>query len=184
MGVLSTRAAGSRDEGFSLVEVLVSMGILAVALLSLAGVFTMSLARASNASADIIAKEQASQAIESIFAGRDSGRLQWTDLQNVAQGGIFKDGLQDVVDTGADRISNTTDDGTTIVTIRKPGPDGNLGNSDDLIVSLTNYKRQVLITASTSSADTLRQVKVIIEYTVSGFKRRFEMVSYISSYGS
>jgi Tfp pilus assembly protein PilV len=184
MGVLSTRAVGSREEGFSLAEVLVSMGILAVALLSLAGVFTMSLARASNASADIIAKEAASQAIESIFAGRDSGRLPWASLQNVAAGGIFRDGLQNIVDPGADRICNTTDDGTTIVTIRKPGPDGNLGNSDDQIVALANYKRQVLITASTTSADTLRQVKVIIEYTVSGFKRHFEMVSYISSYGS
>jgi prepilin-type N-terminal cleavage/methylation domain-containing protein len=175
---------GTRDEGFSLAEVMVSMGILSVALLSLAGVFTMSLSRASNASADIIAKEQATQAIESIFAGRDSGRLRWADLQNVANGGIFQNGPQSVVDPGADRICNTTDDGTTVVTIRKPGPNGNLGDSDDQVVALKNYTREVQITASASSADTLRQVKVIIEYTVSGFKRHFEMVSYISSYGS
>jgi prepilin-type N-terminal cleavage/methylation domain-containing protein len=175
----------ARDEaGFSLVEVLVAMGILAVALLSLAGVFTMALARASNAGADVIAKEQASQAIESIFAGRDSGRLQWTQLQNVAAGGIFADGFTNIVDPGADRICNTTDDGTTIVTVRKPGPNGNLGDADDQIVALSNYQRKVQITASTTSADTLRQVKVIIEYTVSGMKRHFEMVSYISSYGS
>lgn len=179
------RQLAARDEaGFSLVEVLVSMGILAVALLSLAGVFTMTLSRASNTSADVTAKELASQAIESIFAGRDSGRLKWADLQNVASGGIFVDAATNIVDPGNDRICNTTDDGTTIVTVRKPGPNGNLGDSDDQIVALSNYTRQVQITASTTSADTLRQVKVIIEYTVSGFKRHFEMVSYISSYGS
>jgi prepilin-type N-terminal cleavage/methylation domain-containing protein len=176
----------SHEQGFSLVEVLVAMGILAVALLSLAGVFTTMLARASNTSADIIAKEQATQAIEAIFAARDSRRLTWTQLQNTNNGGIFTVGFTNLVSTGADRIPNTSDDGdnTTIMTVRKPGPNGNLGDADDLIVPLTNYQRQIAITASASSADTLRQVAVTIRYTVSGFQRQFTMTSFISSYGS
>jgi prepilin-type N-terminal cleavage/methylation domain-containing protein len=184
MGVLSRE---TREEGFSLVEVLVAMGILAVSLLSLAGVFTMALARSTSASSDIIAKEQATQAIEAIFAARDSGRLQWAQLQNdTTSPGVFKTGFQNLVNTGADRIPNTADDGddTTIMTIRKPGPDGNLGNSDDQIVSLKNFQRQVTITNSTTSADTLRQITVTIQYTVSGVTRSFRMTSYISSYGS
>jgi prepilin-type N-terminal cleavage/methylation domain-containing protein len=176
----------TRDQGFSLAEVLVAMGILSVSLLSLAGVFTMALSRASNTSADVIAKEQASQAIEAIFAARDSGRLSWAQLQNTTNGGIFVTGFTNLVSTGNDRIPNTSDDGdsTTIMTVRKPGPDGNLGTSDDQIIALTNYERQVAITASTTSADTLRQITVTIRYTVSGIQRVFTMTSYISSYGS
>lgn len=178
-------AAGSRrDDGFTLVETIVALGILAASLLTLAGIFTAALARASSASADVIAKEQATQAIESIFAGRDTGRLQWADLNNVANGGIFKDGAQPLVGCGADRMCNTTDDDSTGVTVTKPGPDGQLGTSDDITTGLVNYTREVRITASTTSADTLREVRVIIEYTVNGFKRHFEMASYISSYGS
>jgi prepilin-type N-terminal cleavage/methylation domain-containing protein len=176
----------TRAEGFSLVEVLVAMGILAVALLSLAGVFTMALSRATSSSSDVIAKEQASQAIEAIFAARDSGRLTWAQLQNDSAGGIFKTGYQNLVFTGADRIPNTADDGddTTIMSVRKPGPNGNLGDSDDQIIVLTNYQRQIAITASASSADTLRQITVTIKYMVSGIQRTFTMTSFISSYGS
>ena len=183
MGVLSRDA---REEGFSLVEVLVAMGILAVSLLSLAGVFTMALLRSSNTSADIIAKEQATQAIEAIFAARDSGRLQWTQLQNTNNGGVFTVGFTNLVSTGADRIPNTADDGdnTTIMTVTKPGPNGNLGDSDDQVETLMNYQRQIAITASASSADTLRQITVTIKYTASGITRTYTMTSYISSYGS
>jgi prepilin-type N-terminal cleavage/methylation domain-containing protein len=195
MGVLATRAAAvpphvppseTGERGFSLAEVMVSMGILAVALLSLAGVFTTTLARASNASYDMVAKEQATQAIESIFAGRDSGRLTWVNLQNVANGGIFKDGAQALIDPGVDRISNTTDDDATKpTTLTKPGPNGNLGDADDIVSSLANFTREVRISAAPgNSGDTLREIRVIVEYNVSGFKRHFEMVSYISSYGS
>jgi prepilin-type N-terminal cleavage/methylation domain-containing protein len=174
----------ARDQGFSLAEVMVAMGILAVSLLSMAGVFTMALSRASNTSADVIAKEQASQTIEAIFAARDSGRLAWSQLQNTGTGGIFVTGFTGLVDTGADRIPNTSDDGTTVMQVRKPGPNGNLGDADDEIITLSNYQRQVAITASASSADTLRQITVTIRYTVSGIQRTFTMTSYISSYGS
>jgi Tfp pilus assembly protein PilV len=176
----------TRDEGFSLAEVMVALGILTTAMLALAGVFTMALSRATNSSADVVAKEQASQAIEAIFAARDSGRLAWANLQNDSAGGVFKTGFQSLVSTGADRIPNTADDGdsTTIMTVRKPGPNGNLGDSDDIITPLVNYQRQIAITASASSADTLRQITVTIRYTVSGITRTFTMTSYISSYGS
>jgi type II secretory pathway pseudopilin PulG len=193
VGVLATGNArapreartASSEAGFSLVEVLISVLVLVVALLSLAGVFTMSLARTTTASADVIAKEQASEAIEGIFAARDAGRLTWTQLNNEASGGIFKDGLQDLIDPGPDRIPNTTDDDKdTKVTITKPGPNGNLGDADDKIMPLVTYKREVKIVPSKTSADTLREIHVIMEYSASGFKRHYEMVSYISKYGS
>jgi prepilin-type N-terminal cleavage/methylation domain-containing protein len=184
MGVLTQRS-GADERGFSLAEVMVALGILCMGLLALAGVFTIELSRMTTSSWDIVAKEQATQALESVFAARDAGRLKWTDLQNTSTGGIFAVGPKSLIDPGPDAINNTgDDDASKPLQVREPGPNGNLGDSDDKLVSLATYTREVKITPVAGSADTLREVRVIIEYTVSGLKRHFEVASYISSYAS
>lgn len=180
------RDRGAR--GFSLVEVLVALSLLAVGLLTLAAVFAASLQRMTAASWDIIAKEKASEAIENILAARDAGRLQWNQIQNVGSGaGVFKTGEQALVDPGPDRLVQTADDLTnTPMQLRRPGPNGNLGDGDDEIMNLNGiFTRQIVIsTVSGTTGNTLREIRVIVKYKVSGIQRTFQMSSYVSSYNS
>ncbi len=86
---LGTAARKTGQEGFSVVEVLAAVSLLAVGLLSLAGVFTMALGRMTTATWDILAKEKASETIENMLAARDAGRLPFASINNVGNGGIF-----------------------------------------------------------------------------------------------
>jgi prepilin-type N-terminal cleavage/methylation domain-containing protein len=182
MELLKTRKTRG-DEGFSLVETMVALALLAIGLLSLAGVFTMSLARMTGASWDILAKEKASEAIENILAARDSGRLSWAQINNVGNGGVFVAGEQALIAPGNDRLIGTGDDNAADPeTVRRPGPNGIIdGGGDDEVVTLGNFTRQIVI-SSVPPGDTLRQIRVIIRYTSAGLKRQIEMSSYVSSF--
>ena len=181
MALLKARKAG--EEGFSLVETMVALSLLAIGLLSLAGVFTMSVARMTGASWDILAKEKASEAIENILAARDSGRLSWAQINNTGNAGVFVAGPQPLIDPGTDRLIGTADDDTTRPDfVMRPGPNGTIdGGGDDETVVLGNFTREIVIT-SVPPGDTLRQIRVIIRYKSAGLARQIEMSSYVSSF--
>lgn len=171
------------EEGFSLVETLVALSLLAVGLLSLAGVFTVSLARMTGASWDVLAKEKASETIENILAARDGGRLTFAQINNVANNGVFVAGQQALVAPGVDRLIGTVDDDAANPdTVVRPGANGIIdGGGDDETIPLALFTREIVIT-SVPPGDTLRQVRVIIRYRVSGIQRQVEMSSYVSSF--
>ena len=77
------------QQGFTILEVIIAMGVLSVGLLSLVGVFAAGLQRVGASSNQLIAREKAREAIESVHAARDTGRLSWGNIRNVADGGIF-----------------------------------------------------------------------------------------------
>jgi prepilin-type N-terminal cleavage/methylation domain-containing protein len=87
--------------GFSLIELMVSMGILTVGVLSLAGALTAGVRAISGSSARLIAREKAREAIESVHAARDTGQLSWNNIRNVPDGGIFLSGPQPLRQAGA-----------------------------------------------------------------------------------
>src|SRR3954451_10127999 len=141
-----------RDQsGFSLIETIVAMGILATGLLGLAGVFTMGMAHLATSSANLIAREKAREAIESVHTARDTQTIKWCQIYNVSStrtsdcddqpAGVFLDGAQGVKAPGADGLVNTADDGAVA---KLPGPDGLLGTTDD--VTLSNFTRTIVIT--------------------------------------
>jgi prepilin-type N-terminal cleavage/methylation domain-containing protein len=173
--------------GFSLVEVMVSLAILAFGLLSLASIFAAGINKASASSADVLAKEKATEAVENVFTLRDTGLLPWSAVRNVTGvgygGGVFLDGPQSLRAPGADGLVGTADDGA-VLTIRRPGADGQLGNADDEIVPLTTYTREIQITRAPQPAglDTLRQIRVIVTYNVAGQTRTYTVTTFISSY--
>jgi hypothetical protein len=189
MGELMTarsRARLASSEGFSLLEAIISTGILATGLLTLAGYMAYGLAYVSGSSFALLAREKAREAVESVHTARDTGRLTWTKIQNEAQGGVFKDDFTDLKTPGLDGLVNTADDGA-IEELRTPGVDGLLGNTDDLRQSLTNFKRKVAITSllrdGTSVVNpNLRQITVTIKYTVNGIERSYVITTYVSSY--
>jgi prepilin-type N-terminal cleavage/methylation domain-containing protein len=185
MRVLSRRRP-ERADGFSLIEVMVAMMVLSVALLSLVGVFTMSLQRMRASTPMVIAREKAREAIESVHAARDTGEFAWNTILNASDDGVFLNGPQPIRLPGLDGLVNTADDGE-IEKMVKPGADGILSTSDDEVVVLNDFTRQIAISPLTLDGTTtenpnLREVTVTVRYKVDNAWRTYRLVSYISSY--
>jgi type IV pilus modification protein PilV len=176
------------ERGFTLIEVIIAMVVLTVGLLSLVGVLTIGLRRVSSSSNQLIAREKAREAVESVHAARDTGRLSWPNIRNVADGGIFLAGEQDLRQPGDDGVVNTADDDDAdMETIVKPGPDGILGSDDDEILPLTEFQREVRIeTLNYPGTDdvnpNLRQITVNIRYRVDDAWRTYTLTTYVSSF--
>jgi prepilin-type N-terminal cleavage/methylation domain-containing protein len=175
-----------QDRGFSLIEVMVAMGIMSAGLMALVGVFALGVAKMSTSSPMLIAREKAREAVESVHAARDTGELAWNTVFNASSGGVFLNGAQPMKTPGADGLVNTADDGA-VEKIRKPGKDGILDTADDEIVPLTDFTREIVI--STMNYDNgagvnpnLRQVVVNIRYKVENAWRVYTLTTYVSSY--
>ena len=190
MSVRGTMARMTRRsvEGFSLVETIVATGILATGLLSLAAVFALGMRHIAGSTPGILAREKAREAVESVHTARDTGDLAWAKIRNVADGGVFLAGPQPLKVPGIDGLVNTADDGPGVESMRTPGPDKILGNSDDVFVPLTDFWREIQITNMMLDSNpalvnqNLRQIKVIVTYKVSGGYRTYTLTTYVSSF--
>jgi prepilin-type N-terminal cleavage/methylation domain-containing protein len=177
---------GRGQRGFTLLEVLISMFILTVGLVSMLGVFATAMAATQTAQQDMIAKQLAQQAMETIFTARETQNIVWSQIQNVGgpgSPGIFRTGLQAIKQPGTDGIIDTINDGgSSPQTMTLPGPDGIVGTPDDVIMGLTNYQRSIAIT-NTASAD-LRQITITIQYTTPQFRfpKQYVLSGFISQY--
>jgi prepilin-type N-terminal cleavage/methylation domain-containing protein len=177
----------SSTDGFSLIEVIIATAILAGGLLTLAGFLGQGVRYMAGSSPALIAREKAREAVESVHSARDTGLLSWPNINNVANGGVFLAGAQPLKNPGPDGLVNTADD-TGVETLRMPGPDGILGTSDDILVPLTNYTREIQITTLFRDGSTtivnpnLRQITVIIRYTIEGVVRNYTLATYISAF--
>jgi prepilin-type N-terminal cleavage/methylation domain-containing protein len=196
---LSIRHAASQG-GFTLVECMISIAILTIGSVGLLGVFGLAVRASQTSQEDMLARQLAAETMESIYTARNSAEVQWAALQNVSNGGIFTDGVQNVTCAGADGILDTADDtacltasGATcpnggIECLTEPGPDGILGTADDIILSLSNYKRQVLIStlldANGNPIQTLRSVTITITYSApnSSTPKTYVINEYVSAY--
>ena len=175
--------------GFTLMEVLVSMFVLTIGLLSLAAVFSMAMASTQTSQLDMTAKQMASEAMESIFTARQTTQLPWDSIQNQGVGGIFVPGFQPIYNAGNDGMIGTADDAAAgLRTVILPGPDGVVGTSDDITMPLTNFQRKVDLTALTDSngnpVTDLRSLTITVQYNVPGtsLKKNYILTGYISQY--
>jgi prepilin-type N-terminal cleavage/methylation domain-containing protein len=146
-----------RQKGFSLIECVISMAVLTIGALGLLGVFGVAVKATASSQGDLIARQLASETIESIYTARNTSEISWAQIQNVSNGGIFIDGLNAVKCAGPDGILDTADDVACVTSsgatcpnggvrcLSEPGADGIMGTSDDVIQSLSNFKRQVQI---------------------------------------
>jgi type II secretory pathway pseudopilin PulG len=174
------------ERGFSLVEAMVAMGILATGLLGMAGLFTVGLTQMATSSANLIAREKAREAVESVHTARDTMIITWSQINNVSGGGVFLDGAQPMYKSGTDGLVNTADDSAAgLEEIVTPGPDGMLGTADDVHTPLKTYTRQVAITSLLDQNGdvnpNLRQIVVTVTYSVGPIKRTYTLTTYISS---
>lgn len=180
------RRLNRQQQGFTLLEVLISMFVLTVGLVSMLGVFATAMAATQTAQQDMIAKQLAQQAMETIYTARETANITWDQIQNVGGAGspgIFRTGLQSIKQVGTDGIMDTINDGASSPqTMTLPGPDGIVGTSDDVTMGLSNYQRSIAI-ANTPSAD-LRSVTITVQYTTprSRFPKTYVLSGFISQY--
>jgi hypothetical protein len=177
------RSLRSSQAGSSLVEVVLAMGVLTVGALGTAGVFTQGMQRATSSPGDLLATQKAAEAIESVFAARDTAKLTWAQIRNVqgesgSDGGVFIDGQREFRSPGADGIINTADDGA-VETERFPGRDRMLNTIDDDVRTLGTFRREIKITRVTND---LRIITVTVTFPDGPTTRKFVLTTYISSY--
>ena len=181
----------SRQDGFTLIEVLIASAIMTIGLLAVLGMFTTALSATQSSQLDQLAHARATQALESVYTARQTAQLGWDSINNTGTlTGIFTSGMTTLTDPGPDGLDGTADDVATAPIIL-PGPDGILGGShaaDDQTISLANFKRQIAITQAidpTTGAQipTLKQVVVTIQYPSStGIVRSYQVQALVSQY--
>ena len=185
----NARVRKQAERGFSLLEVVISMAVLTVGLVSLLGVFGLAMASTQTSQQDMIAKQLANEALESIVTARNTSQVSWSQVQNVANGGIFMNGANPIYLAGADGIVGTADDAVAgEQTLTEPGPDGIFGTSDDVSIPLTGYQRTILISPvydqQGNQVATLRGVNITVQYTTTQAKlpKTYVLSSFISQY--
>ena len=165
------------QQGFSIIEVIVAAAVITVGLVSVATVFSSSLAVIKFSEEDSVARQQAQQMIEGIYAARNTGAIPFSAIQNRSidpVNGIFQDGFQPALQPGADGIMNTLDDGPAMVV----GPEGK---------PLSNFQRQVAITTvflqdGVTPDPNARRIQIWVQYRVGNLSRTYTQVTYISTY--
>jgi prepilin-type N-terminal cleavage/methylation domain-containing protein len=195
----NSRAEKQAEGGFSLIEVLMSMVVLTVGMVSLLGVFGLAMATTQTSQQNLIAKEIADESLESIITARNTSQISWSQIWNAASctgaadptgSGIFLSGMTPIYNSGADGIFGTCDDtatGVGLESLTEPGPDGIYNTSDDTVLPLTNYQRTILIyalkDANGNVIASLRGVTVTIQYaTAQNPQAMYVLNTYISQY--
>jgi len=195
--------------GFSLIEVLISIVVLTVGMVSLLGVFGLALASTQTSQQDMIAKQLANEAYESIITARNTTQVTFDDIQNAgstycpitgnASCGIFASGMEPMYQaTGASTtgtcaayegiLGTTCDIGQPEQTLQDPGPDGIFQTVDDTFIPLTGYQRSIAISqmydASGNLISTLRSITITVQYTTAQTKtpKTYIMNSLISEF--
>jgi len=162
------------ERGFTFIETMMCVGIMATAAVSLGAALTASLVVTRNSEQQLRAKQMCTSAIESIMAARDiamvNQTMDYTKINNVSNGGIFLDGAQQVTDS--------------------EGPDGIIGTSDDNGNNVAGFTRTIVFTdvadpnrPTPPNPITMRKVVVTVNYQDRGATRTETMTSYIANLG-
>ncbi len=171
-------------KGFTLIETMIAIVVLAVGVLGLAAMFADSLAYMQGSSDDFIAQQKAQEAAEAIFTAKYTNGVTWAQLQNAnVTGGLFLVGPQPVLQPGANDglVGTFADVGSPPEFILQPGPDGKLGTADDIKVELSKFTRTITI-ANVATNPNLRTIAIRIDYTSGRFTRSYTMNTYISAF--
>jgi len=161
----------SSEKGFSLAETLVAIGVLTTGVLGGAGVLVAGMKNLSSSPSDVIVAQKAQEAVEAVFAARDSHKFTWAQINNASNGGVFLDGATSLTTPGNDGVVNTADDGP-IEQIVLPTQ----------TLTLSAYTRQIKIEDVPNENGQLRTITVTITYQDGPSKRTYTLTTLISSY--
>ena len=183
------------QQGFSLIECMVSVVILTVGLLSLLGVFGIAMAATKGSQEDNTAKQLANEAMEGILTARETANISWAQINNTGSGGIFLPGPLPINCAGVDGIIGTADDAACgPQTLELPGPNGVFAGNcpaagPDTCLPLTEFSRQIQIlpvlpVGGGPPLTTLRSVVITIAYTTPQIKvpKTYVLNTFISPF--
>ena len=182
-----------KEQGFTLLEVLIAMAVLVAGLISLAYGIGVGLAVVQMSTMDSIAREKAREAMEDVFTARDTSTINFSQICNIPTSGsnpnncLFVNGYTPMYTADSTGLVNTTLAAQgAIETYVTPGPSGVLGGADQpQPVQLTGFQRSIQVT-SVSSSDgytVLAQVTVTILYNpLPWMSRTVTMVTVMSPY--
>ena len=159
------------ERGFSLAETVIAIGVLTTGIIGAAAVLVAGMQNLSSSPSDVIVAQKATEAVESVFAARDSHKLTWAQINNVSNGGVFLDAATSLTTPGADGLVNTADDGP-IETIVLPTGTTTLGG----------YTRKIQIVDVAGENGMLRSITVTITYKTGSNTRTYTLNTFISSY--
>jgi prepilin-type N-terminal cleavage/methylation domain-containing protein len=142
MNISMNSKSRPNEKGFTLIEVMVAGVIMTVGLLALAYASGQGMGAVMVSEQNATAQQQARQALEDLLAARNNGLLQFSQIENVSNGGVFEDGPQPLtLAANAQGVLGTATDGQT---------------------TLPGYTRQIQITDLSSI---LKQVTITVNYT-------------------
>jgi type IV pilus modification protein PilV len=195
---LRKRMKTGNDGGFTLIEVMIAIVVMSIGLLAVIASLATAVAATESSEEDLIARQKALEAMESIYTARNSQQIPFASVANVSNGGIFINGSENMLCAGPDGLVNTGDDvscttasgatcpdsGAECMVL--PGPDGILGTADDVTMSLGNFTRTITITptqfpAGTPNAGSNNPNMVAIAVTVSYTKAGMPARSYTAN---
>ncbi len=130
-------------KGFTLLETLIAIVVLAVGILGLAAMLGDSMAYMQASQYDFIAQQKAEEAAEAIFTAKYNNPNNWAAISNntiANPQGLFLVGPQPLLQPSPTGLVGSVDDvGAPPQAIILPGPDGKLGTGDDLRMPLGNF---------------------------------------------
>ena len=179
------------ERGFTLIEVMISMVVLTIGLLSMLGVFGIAMASTQTSQQNAIAKQVANEALEGILTARETANVTWGQIQNTGSGGIFVGGFTPVDCAGVDGIIGTADDAACGPQIlEQPGASGVYAGTcpPDVCYPLNNYTRQILIAPVFDNLGdeipTLRQITITVQYNTAQVKtpKQYVLTTFISQF--
>jgi type II secretory pathway pseudopilin PulG len=169
------------ERGFTYIEAMLAMLVLVVGLTGLLALLAQTLATLTIAEDELIAKQKAREALESIFTARNTQQLTFADVRNVSAGGIFLDDFQPLRLPNPQGLVGTATDGAAEQMVL-PGADDVYGTADDVVRSLERFQRKIEIEDLGGGTD-LRRIKVSIRYiTRQGWQREYRVESCISRF--
>lgn len=184
----NTRAR-SRQQGITLIEVMISMVVLTIGLVGMLGVLGVAIKATQGSQETFVSKTIANEALEGILTARETANIPWSSIANTGNGGIFLSGFVPCYNAGADGIYGTADDAAAgMQTLQLPGPDGIFGTADDIQLPLSNYQRQIAITPALNNLGqpigNLNAVTITVQYYTDQFAipMTYTLSTYISPY--
>jgi hypothetical protein len=178
----------SSESGVTLVEVMIASLLLTIGLLTAAMTMGSGISAVYISQEQLIAKQKAQEALESVIMARNTQQIGFDQIQNVAAGGIFAAGFQPIENMGVDGIPNTSDDAVPVESLSFPGADGLLGTADDVTMSLANYKRRITISnitlppPSTATDPDVRRIDIDVQYTLRNSTKTVQVSSLVSRF--
>lgn len=175
-----------QEKGFTLLETMIALVVLAIGVLGLGAMLADSLAYMQGSQADFIAQQKAEEAVEAINTAKYTNNITFAQVSNFSvgnPGGLFLSGPQPLLQPGPDGlVGGTTDVGAPPAFLLLPGPDNILGTADDVQVPLTNYTRTIAITQIAGEGNALNQIVVTVNYTVGRFTRQYQITTFVSAF--